>query len=292
MSDTPPNPAELTPSAPGHAEQPPIPNQPPEDWENPKDPTPMFDIHPPHHAASTWRDFFIHIATIDIGLLIAVGLEQIVEFFHHRHQAHQMQESLREESLENQEIAQTDIETLDGWVRDYRAQMDLLQAAPVKEGKVAVTLTPPQTRNGWFPLSDTAWLNVRDGGGLPLLPRDLAGNYWRVNYVVQEAILQGHDFFHTLYEVRSLQHIHGGVMIYTPEERTQLVSRMIQMDGELRNLRSTMGYFLLVNKLALNNEKVTPASFKQTRSESLPPLPWTFTPTLQEESPTASETPH
>jgi hypothetical protein len=81
-------------------------------------------------------------------------------------------------------------------------------------------------------------------------------------------------------------------MIYTPEERTQLVSRMIQMDGELRNLRSTMGYFLLVNKLALNNEKVTPASFKQTRSESLPPLPWTFTPTLQEESPTASETPH
>jgi hypothetical protein len=126
----------------------------------------MLDVHPPHHAASTWRDFFIHIATIVIGLLIAVGLEQIVEFFHHRHQAHQMQESLREESLENQEIAQTDIETLDGWVRDYRAQMDLLQAAPVKEGKVAVTLTPPQTRNGWFPLSDTAWLNVRDGGGL------------------------------------------------------------------------------------------------------------------------------
>jgi hypothetical protein len=115
----------------------------------------MFDIHPPHHAASTWRDFFIHIATIVIGLLIAVGLEQIVEFFHHRHQARQMQESLREESLENQEIAQTDIETLDGWVRDYRAQMDLLQAAPVKEGKVAVTLTSPQTRNGWFPLSDT-----------------------------------------------------------------------------------------------------------------------------------------
>ena len=46
----------------------------------------MLDVHPPHHAASTWRDFFIHIATIVIGLLIAVALEQTVEFIHHRQQ--------------------------------------------------------------------------------------------------------------------------------------------------------------------------------------------------------------
>jgi hypothetical protein len=26
----------------------------------------MLDVHPPHHAASSWRDFFIHIATIVI----------------------------------------------------------------------------------------------------------------------------------------------------------------------------------------------------------------------------------
>lgn len=39
----------------------------------------MLDVHPAHHAASTWRDFFIHIVTIVIGLLIAIGLEQTVE---------------------------------------------------------------------------------------------------------------------------------------------------------------------------------------------------------------------
>ena len=39
----------------------------------------MLDVHPAHHAASTWRDFFIHIITIVIGLLIAIGLEQTVE---------------------------------------------------------------------------------------------------------------------------------------------------------------------------------------------------------------------
>jgi len=35
----------------------------------------MLDVHPPHTSTHTWRDFFIHIATICIGLLIAVDLE-------------------------------------------------------------------------------------------------------------------------------------------------------------------------------------------------------------------------
>jgi hypothetical protein len=34
----------------------------------------MLDVHPPHNPTHTWRDFFIHIATIVIGLIIAVGL--------------------------------------------------------------------------------------------------------------------------------------------------------------------------------------------------------------------------
>src|ERR1700728_1601219 len=55
---------------------------------------PMLDVHAPHHSVHTWKDFFIHIATIVIGLLIAVGLEQTVEHFHHDHQVAQVRESL------------------------------------------------------------------------------------------------------------------------------------------------------------------------------------------------------
>ena len=57
----------------------------------------MLDVHPPEHAAHTWRDFFIHIATIVVGLFIAVGLEQTVEHFHHLHQRHQLEDNLRDE---------------------------------------------------------------------------------------------------------------------------------------------------------------------------------------------------
>jgi len=55
----------------------------------------MLDVHPPHHAATTWRDFFIHIATIVIGLLIAIGLEQTVEYIHHRREIGETREALR-----------------------------------------------------------------------------------------------------------------------------------------------------------------------------------------------------
>ena len=61
----------------------------------------MLDVHPPHHAATTWRDFLVHIATIVIGLLIAIGLEQTVEFFHHRHQVAETRQALRDESEQN-----------------------------------------------------------------------------------------------------------------------------------------------------------------------------------------------
>lgn len=44
----------------------------------------MLDVHPAHHPANSWKEFFIHIATIVLGLLIAVGLEQTVEYFRHR----------------------------------------------------------------------------------------------------------------------------------------------------------------------------------------------------------------
>jgi hypothetical protein len=58
----------------------------------------MLDVHPPEHAAHTWRDFLIHIATITVGLLIAVGLEQTVEVLNRRHEAAALREDLHAES--------------------------------------------------------------------------------------------------------------------------------------------------------------------------------------------------
>ena len=61
----------------------------------------MLDVHPPHAPTHTWKDFFLHIATIVIGLLIAIGLEQTVEYVHHRRQITETREALCQERLEN-----------------------------------------------------------------------------------------------------------------------------------------------------------------------------------------------
>jgi hypothetical protein len=58
----------------------------------------MLEVHPPERTPHTWRDFFIHIATIVVGLVIAVGLEQTVEAIHHRHERSKLRETLHRES--------------------------------------------------------------------------------------------------------------------------------------------------------------------------------------------------
>lgn len=64
----------------------------------------MIDVHPPHQAVHSWRDFFIHIATIVIGLLIAIGLEQTVEQLHQRHELVETREALEQEQLDNEQL--------------------------------------------------------------------------------------------------------------------------------------------------------------------------------------------
>lgn len=61
----------------------------------------MLDVHAPHEPINTWKGFVLHIATIVIGLLIAVGLEQTVEYFHHRQQVREARAALAAEHEEN-----------------------------------------------------------------------------------------------------------------------------------------------------------------------------------------------
>jgi hypothetical protein len=111
----------------------------PENPENAKEHDPMLDVHPPHHAATTWRDFLIHIATIVLGLLIAIALEQTVEFLHHRHQRRQLQEDLRNEAAQNLQVIDRDLKMqyLEPWF-----EQAMHAASASGQNKIRVTLPP------------------------------------------------------------------------------------------------------------------------------------------------------
>jgi hypothetical protein len=88
----------------------------------------MLDVHPPHAPTHTWKDFFIHIATIVVGLLIAVGLEQTVEAIRQHRERHELMEQL---DAENHQVLKNaeDIGEATGRIIDwYAARMDAMEA--------------------------------------------------------------------------------------------------------------------------------------------------------------------
>jgi hypothetical protein len=87
----------------------------------------MLDVHPPPHAAHGWRDFFVHIATIVIGLLIALGLEQTAESIHHRHQVREARDAIVEERAANQHEFATTTELFRRETKRFQTNLAVLQ---------------------------------------------------------------------------------------------------------------------------------------------------------------------
>ena len=164
----------------------------------------MLDVHPPHHAANTWRDFFIHIATICIGLLIAIGLEQTVEYLHHNHQRHQLEEDLRTEAESNRQVIARDLkmQLLESWFEQAVTGID--QAVP-QQGKLRLALPLAPCLPGtigtaeyrYFAPSQAVWTTAKESGLVTLLPVEQGRMYTRLahNYellgVVREDVYRG-----------------------------------------------------------------------------------------------------
>jgi hypothetical protein len=133
---------------------------------------PMLDVHAPHETIHTWKAFFIHLATIVIGLLIAVGLAQTVEYFHHRQEVAEMRRSLAEERRINEVIFTS-------------ACNEFRRYAPILLGSLQ-TLTYLRTHPGASPgqwpgrfsfymlnihFQDSAWKTALQSAALEYMPR-------------------------------------------------------------------------------------------------------------------------
>lgn len=164
----------------------------------------MLDVHPPHHAAHTWKDFWIHLGTITIGLLIAISLEQSVEALHHLHQRHQLEDNLHTEAAKNLAALNGDIRIYGverNWLLGLRADVDRAHASG---GKLRIAYTPKPTMDPADPSrklprltapSEAVWLTARESSLVGLLPRPLAEMYTRMYW--QHDIVMGHidDWF-------------------------------------------------------------------------------------------------
>jgi hypothetical protein len=126
----------------------------------------MLDVHPAHHAASTWRDFFIHIATIVLGLIIAVGLEQTVEYIHHRREARDARENIQHEIATNLAILEDNQKLLADTQQQLSKNLDLLNSS-APDAQIL-----PQLGVAWglHRRQDAAWNVAKIDGSLALIP--------------------------------------------------------------------------------------------------------------------------
>ena len=163
MSETPPNPAELSVADSGPVQA--TPTQAPM-ASAPKEHAPMLDIHPAHHAANSWKEFFVHIATIVLGLLIAVGLEQTIEYVHHRHLASEARVNIQRELIDNASTLQKNEDRLLADQQTLEKDLELLDSSTPD----AQTL--PALQYSWFlsRITDEAWSAAKTDGSIALIP--------------------------------------------------------------------------------------------------------------------------
>jgi hypothetical protein len=126
----------------------------------------MLEVHPAHEKVHSWAQFFVHIAAIVIGLIIAVSLEQTVEFFHHRHQREQLKAALQRDGRANREYIKDDIAKAQG-VLDWALE----QASALERAGPTGPLTLRRISRGFIGSPDAGvWPSAKASGLTNLLP--------------------------------------------------------------------------------------------------------------------------
>ena len=183
----------------------------------------MLDVHPPHEAAHTWKDFFIHIATIVIGLIIAVGLEQTVEFFHHRHQAHQLEESLNREIENNLATLRKDtalMQTIHRTEEQNKASFELARAS---HGKIPLSYVDFDPTPEWHPPANAVWASAHDNGTLSLLPPARASYLSTIDFSNNTTIDVSHQVFDARFRLLAIVHLHPSLAGLSTAEQDALL---------------------------------------------------------------------
>ena len=135
------------------------------------------DIHKPK-ATHNWREFLTEIGTIVCGILIALGLEQVVEALHSHHLVAQAEEAMRAEILDDDgpqayvrlAVAPCLSRQLDG----LRAALDQ-RMAPEAFGKLAASYRP--LLRTW---DDQAWKAAQASGVLSAMGPKKLGQWSQI----------------------------------------------------------------------------------------------------------------
>lgn len=160
------------------------------------------EIHAPEKPIHSFREFLIQLLTVTVGILIALSLEGLLEWRHHRELAHEARTNIVSELRDNQRelagsLAEVD-KNLAGHKNALQFIRDMLGSGKSDLHEFRLTANLAQ-------LNDASWRTAQSVGALSFLPYrevkdyatvyDLQSNYLRLQTETLDAVVVGNATF-------------------------------------------------------------------------------------------------
>jgi hypothetical protein len=156
----------------------------------------MLDVHPPHSRIHGIGEFFLHLFTITVGLLIAVGIEGAATRHEHRKLAQEATDSLTAEIRRNLASTQDALKSIEKQQATMKANLAALAKIQENPKSAKAQDTHIDASFGSATLESTAWRTAQATGALSYMPYERAqkfsGIYDQVQSLEksQEAIME------------------------------------------------------------------------------------------------------
>jgi hypothetical protein len=150
------------------------------------------DVHAPHEPIHGVKDFLLHLLTISVGLLIAVGIEGMVELHREHKLVNEARATLREEIEDNSKVMEGAVENLKTQKNVMKQNMRILtriQVNPKDQDKDGANIDADFSNKS---LKETAWKTAQTTGALGFMPYVEAQKYAEI-YQAQDAFLASQD---------------------------------------------------------------------------------------------------
>ena len=148
------------------------------------------DVHAPHEPIHGVKDFFLHLLTISVGLLIAVGIEGCVELHREHKLVREARETMHEEIEHNSKSMDDAVKTLEKQNAAIAKNIETLTRIEENPKDKEAQGKSIDANFSTIGLRDTAWKTAQATGALAFMPYAEAQRFADVYDSQQEFLSQ------------------------------------------------------------------------------------------------------
>jgi hypothetical protein len=161
------------------------------------------EVHTPDSPVHSWKDFVLHLATVTIGILIALSLEQATEWYHHKAIVREAKSNIVNELRDNKKKLDDALPTMETSLKEQEHVLqvvtDMLVHKKLNESSLQLSAHGPSMRA-------TSWRAAEAIGALsfmeyPQLKKyaeiyETQAEYLRIQGRALDAMVTATTYFH------------------------------------------------------------------------------------------------